>query len=294
MSLHPARVQRDSANGGTYNYREKAACVWSNALDNEAAIDFSNGSRYFHDFTTIADAPAVGTATGEMSVKDLESNATSEACVKAKPASTTAERAQHGWVRASATTGADDRGIQVNFPEIGDMTLKAGKNTRFEISVNLRKGSNWFIGCGESASAIMSDSDSMADKDFIGFRRQGGGIDFVTHKTGVTEQTAAILTEAQLDALATALSATSTGSNAEVDLPINLGFSVNSGGLVSIAVNGVNYPAAVTTINTAHASTACLPTLMLTRTICVGRNDTDDEATVAIEADWMETWNPAA
>lgn len=294
MSLHPARVQRDSVNGGTYNFREKAACVWRSALDNENAIDFSNGSRYFQDFMDIADAPAVGTATGQMSVKDLESNATSEACVKAKPAATTAERAQHGWVRASATTGVDDRGIQVNFPEIGDLTLKAGKNTPFEVSANFRKGSNWFIGFGENASAIMSDSDSMADKDFIGFRRQGAGLEFVTHKTGVTEQTAALLTEAQLDALATALSATSTGSNSEIDLPLNLGFSVNSGGLVAIAVNGVNYPAAVVTLNTAHASTACLPTLMMTRSLCVGRNDTDDEATVAVEIDWMESFNPAA
>lgn len=302
MSLYTARVQRDSVNGGTYNFREKAACVWGSALDNTNAINFSEGSRYFKDFESIADAPAVGTATGEMSVKDLESNATSEACVKVKPATTTAERAQHGWVRASAVTAADLRGIQVNFPEIGDLTLKASKNTAVEFSVNLRKGSSWFVGCGESAAAIMTDSITMANKDFIGFRRLeassvAGPLVFVTHKTGVTEQTATILTAAQLAAMATAGVGTSTSTGAEIDLPINLGFSVNSGGLVSISVNGVNYPAAVTTINTAHASTACLPTLMMTRTICVGRssNATDgDENPVAIEIDWIESFNPAA
>lgn len=302
MSLFPVRVQRDSVNGGTYNYREKAACVWGSALDNSNAINFSEGSRYFNDFTSIADAPAVGTATGEMSVKDLDGNATSEACVKAKPAGTTAERAQHGWVRASATTGADLRGIQVNFPEIGDVTLKSGKPTCFEASINLRKGSNYFVGYGESAAAIMSDSVTMANKDFIGFRRLeasslSGPLVFVTHKTGVTEQTTTILTAAQLSALATGLVGTSTASGAEIDLPINLGFSVNASGVQSVSVNGVNYPAAVAAINLANATTACLPTLMMTRTICVGRasNATDgDEATVALEMDWIETFNPAA
>lgn len=301
MSLHPVRVQRDSVQGGTYNFREKAACVWGSALDNENAIDFSNGSRYFQDFMTIADAPAVGTATGEMSVKDLDTNATSEACVKAKPAATTAERAQHGWVRASATTGADLRGIQVNFPEIGDLTPKV-KTTAVEFSVNTRKGANYFVGLGENAAAIMSDSVTMADKDFIGFRRLeassvAGPLVFVTHKTGVTEQTATILTAAQLAALATAGVGTSTASGAEIDLPLNLGFSFSSAGLVSISVNGINYPAAVNTINTAHASTACIPTLMMTRSICVGRasNATNgDEATVAMELDWIESFNPAA
>lgn len=302
MSLHPSRVQRDSVNGGTYNFREKSAVVWGEALDNENAIDFSNGSRYFKDFESIADAPAVGTATGEMSVKDLDTNATSEACVKAKPAATTAERAQHGWVRASATTGADLRGIQVNFPEIGDLTLKADKTTRVEFSVNLRKGSNYFVGCGESAAAIMSDSVTMADKDFIGFRRLeassvAGPLVFVTHKTGVTEQTSTLLTAAQIAALATAGVGTSTASGAEIDLPLNLGFAVNANGIQAISVNGVNYPAAVAAINTANATTNCLPTLMMTRTICVGRasNATNgDEATVAMELDWIESFNPAA
>lgn len=301
MSLHPVRVQRDSVNGGTYNFREKAACVWRSSLDNENAIDFSAGSRYFQDFISIADAPAVGTATGEMSVKDLDTNATSEVCVKAKPAATTAERAQHGWVRASGATAADLRGIQVNFPEIGDMTLKT-RNLAVEYSINLRKGSNYFVGLGESASAIMSDSVTMADKDFIGFRRLeasslAGPLVFVTHKTGVTEQTTTLLTAAQLAALATLGVGTSTASGAEIDLPINLGFSVNSSGVMAISVNGVNYPAAVAAINAAHASTACLPTLMMTRTICVGRasNVTNgDEATVAIELDWIESFNPAA
>lgn len=301
MSLFPHRPQRDSVQGGTYNFREKSAVVWGNALDGSNAVDFSNGSRYYNDFISIADAPAVGTATGEMSVKDLDTNATSEACVKAKPATTTAERAQHGWVRASATTGADLRGIQVNFPEIGDLTLKT-KNTVVEFSVNLRKGSNYFIGLGESASAIMSDSVTMADKDFIGFRRLeasslAGPLKFVTHLKGVTEQAVTLLTAAQLALLATAGVGTSTASGAEIDLPLNLAFSVNSGGIQAISVNGVPYPAAVATLNSANATTACLPTLMMTRTICVGRasNATDgDEATVAAEVDWIESFNPAA
>lgn len=302
MSLHPVRVRRDSINGGIYNFRERSAVVWNNSLDNENAIDFSNGSRYFQDFMTIADAPAVGTATGEMSVKDLDTNATSEACVKFKPAATTAERAQHGWVRASATTGADLRGIQVSFPEVGDLTLKAGKNTAVEFSTNPRKGSSWFVGLGENASAIMSDSITMADKDFIGFRRLeassvAGPLKFVTHLKGVTEQAVTILTAAQLALLATAGVGTSTAAGADIDMPLNLAFSANSGGVVAISVNGVSYPAAVATINAAHATTACIPTLMMTRTICVGRssNATDgDEQTVAMELDWIESFNPAA
>lgn len=301
MSLFPHRPQRDSVQGGTYNFREKSAVVWGNTLDGANAVDFSNGSRYYQDFISIADAPAVGTATGEMSVKDLDGNATSEACVKVKPATTTAERAQHGWVRASAVTAADARGIQVSFPEIGDLTLKT-KTTVVEFSVNLRKGSSWFIGLGENASAIMSDSVTMADKDFIGFRRLeasslAGPLKFVTHLKGVTEQAVTLLTAAQVAALATGGVGTSTASAAEIDLPVNLAFSVNSGGIVAISVNGVPYPAAVTTLNTANATTAVIPTLMMTRTICVGRsaNATDgDENPVAIEVDWIESYNPAA
>lgn len=293
MSLHPVRVQRDSVNGGTYNFREKAACVWGSALDNENAIDFSHGSRYFKDFESIADAPAVGTATGEMSVKDLDGSATSEACVKSVPLTTTAARAQHGWVRASAATAADNRGIQVSFPEVGDLTPTANKAIRVEYSLNLRKGSDWFVGLGESATAIMTASDTMADKDFIGFRRLGGGLTFVTHKTGVTEQSVTILTEAQLDLLATGLSSSSLASAAEVDLPLNIGFAFQLGSIISIGVNGVSYPASVTTLNAANATTACIPTKTMTRTICVGRDDTDDEATVALEIDWLESFNPA-
>lgn len=290
MSLFPVRVKQDSANGGTYDYRRKAASLWRDATENSAVLSGVNGSGDFNDMTGLTSVATGGLVNSEWLITHVGSP--TSFVTRQLPAS-------HGVIRiGSPLTGAVARGGQLCRTGLaGPITIATSGRVVYECSLdNIFGGNvpstpsapNFFVGLyGQAANTdlILSTAGALnTTRGYIGFARTASTGSTLSNLTFCACKDAA---GAQL--ATTVLTAAEVAALYAANTKVNLGFEVINGSKVSIFINGEYYKTASESFNTSHATTAVIPlsTIGLTPAwAAVDMAATTSNVTVSMDVDW--------
>lgn len=291
MSSYPVRVKSDSVNGGTYDYRKKAAALWRDSLEQGAPLNGNNGSGEFIDFTGISAVATAGAVTSDWLITAQGAPSTANTA--------TMRPAKHGVYRlGTAATGAVAVGGQIcRNGTAGPIVIESSGRVLFETSLdNLLAATgvcapNFFTGlyaqAANSDKIIAATAVLNTTRGYIGFARLGsaagtlGALTFVGCKDAAGSQaTVTVLTAAQVATLVAA------------NTKINLGFSVNAGQQVEIFVNGEYQKTASDAFNLIQSVTAtiCIPLSTIGLTPAFAWLDfitSGSIGTVSMDADWV-------
>lgn len=238
------------------------ASLWGNIPRDAAQSDPRHGTFVYSDFDNFFDAEATVTALN---------SATGESFNKVA--------ATKGKRRLTATTAADDRGVQVFLPAIGSFQPAAGRVICLELGLDLRLCSTFFIGLMEDGATVFDAASLLpTNKDYIGFYRfDGGAVKLVAHKEAGTD----------IDDEVEILAADYYHKEATAqDEETRIGLKVVGLSKVYAVIDEKGYLSKTDTI-----SSTAIPDGVLTPVLAAARGETQDEATVVIDGDYYAAYS---
>ena len=293
MSLFPVKYKKDSVNGGVYDFRQKSAVLWRNALESGYPTTLDNGYNSFSEYGNIAISANLATAQalGLGWLKFDIGAATSTITHSAKDFGVTK------LATSVAGTGIGTQIIQAGLIP-GGVNAKTTNRMIYECSIDLASsgapGAATTAPCflaglissvtGLESSLTTASGVRLATRSMMGFQRISsntvpGDLVFFSQLGGQTAYTQTVLTAAQLAALNV------------LSTKLNLGFALNSRNSIDIVVNGERYATSLTTPPIFSGATAQIPALLETMLPVFTVLDTITTGTVAalsLEVDWSE------
>jgi hypothetical protein len=236
--------------------------LWDNVPFEGAKSNPQYGAFTYSDFDNFFDVEATVTALN---------SATGESFNKVA--------ATKGKRRLTATTAADDRGAQVFLPAIGSFQPAGGRTIVLDLGLDLRLCSTFFIGLMEDGATVLAaDSTLPTDKDYIGFYRfDGGVVKFVSHKEGSPD------VDDEVDLLAATYYHKEQTAQDEIT---RIGLRISGLDKVRAAIDNVGFRSLMDTI-----SASSIPDGVLTPVLAIARGETQDEATVVLDADYYGVYS---
>lgn len=277
MSLFPVKIKRDSVNGGSYDYRQKSAVLWRDALESGHPTTYDNGYKVASDMSAVTTG-VVG--TGGWLVSDIGTVTPSAFLVVA---------AQNGVGRLSTGATTVGEGVQACLGAPSGLLSTASNRVIGEVALDLGTISpSFFIGAinttsGADLALTVTTGARNTAKSHIGFYRVSaagtlGDLYFTSKLEGSPDVTteAVVLTAAQMAALAV------------VSTKLNLGFAINQHNTVDVVVNGERYKTVSDTITQASlpAITEYLSPVIVTQDYITS----GALGAVAIDCDWYQFW----
>jgi len=233
------------------------SALWDNVPYSVAANSPLAGAFTYSDFDNFFDTEATVTALNSATGESFD-----------KVAATKGKR------RLTATTGADDRGVQVLLPAIGSFQPAAGRTIVLDLGLDLRLCSTFFIGLMEDGATVFDAASALpTNKDYIGFYRfDGGVVKLVSHKEGSPD------VDDEVEVLAATYYHKETTAQDEVT---RLGLKISGLDRVTAAIDNVGLWQ-----KTQNISGTSIPDGVLTPCLAIARGETQDEATVVLDADY--------
>jgi hypothetical protein len=238
------------------------AGLWDNVPFEAAKSNPQYGTFEYSDFDNFFDTEATVTALNSGASESFD-----------KVAATKGKR------RLTATTAADHRGVQVLLPAIGSFQPAAGRTIVLDLGLDLRLCSTFFIGLIEDGATIFDASSVLpTNKDYIGFYRLDGGVvKFVSHKEGSPD------VDDEVDLLAATYYHAESTAQDEIT---RIGLRISGLDKVRASIDNVGFRALMDTI-----SGTSIPDGVLTPAFAIARGETQDEATVVLDADYYGVYS---